>query len=777
MNEDDRLLARLQRFVGGGKPQRERIGRYRLLELLGEGGTGVVFRARDEELGRDVALKMLKTAQSFSEARVERFLREARTAARLRHPGIATVHETGRDDDVLFYTMELVAGRPLDPRSGTLEDRVAILSKSSRAIHYAHEQGILHRDLKPGNILVDERGQPRVLDFGLSRDAAGPEGLTETGAVFGTPAYMAPEQAEGRSALVAATADVYALGTLLYESLTGHVPFEGDSLGQILHRVLTQEPLPPHGPPDLAAVALKALEKNPARRYASASLFADDLDRYLAGEPTTARPRSFVGTWRRHAARRWKGALILALVCSLSLLLFITTRGDHGEMVEASVDSPSGSGRLKSGDGLKSDHGATLTYPDGSRLMLGPGSSIRQGRGHVGMAYSRVSRQVTLLTGTYTISVTAQSAKEPMAVSTLHADAYLQEGRYSIEVTPAWTRVDTESGSARVVALRGGPLAQAGAGQYAVVESGKDIVVRRPEDGLIRTDQSGAYDNLTLGLTAILVLPPGPPSDELLLELGKDVAEDRIALSRTRDGSLRYEAAGSRAVQIPGVFVPDQVQRIALVHQPAGGVFVFGNGTALGAGLAALPPRTVSRTRMHRAPALLDLRVYSRALSDAEYARMDHELAACHGGAAPDSGWNATYFNDITLSSACLTRRDAEINFDWGPESPDLAIHTDRFSARWTGRLIPIYTEPTTFHVTTDDGVRLWIDGKLVVDAWVDQVPTEFSATVPLDAGTPVDIRMEYYEQASSAQAKLFWSGPSTPKSCIPASRITSHSK
>jgi len=767
MNEDDRRLARFQNFVGGRSLPRERIGRYRLLELLGEGGAGVVFRARDEELGRDVALKMLKTAQSFSETQVERFLREARTAARLRHPGIATVHETGRDQDVLYYTMELVPGRPFDPRRGTLPERVALLSKVARAIHYAHENGILHRDLKPGNILVDDQGQPRVLDFGLSRDAAAPGSLTQTGAVFGTPAYMAPEQAEGRD--VAATADVYALGTLLYESLTGHVPFDGDSLRQILNRLLTEEPPPPQGPPDLAAIALKSLEKNPARRYASAGEFADDLDRYLSGKPTIARPPSLAGKFCRHVARRWKAVLLLAIISSLCLLLYKVSRGDLGETVEASVESPSGPSRLRSGDGLKAAERTTVTYEDGSRLLLSPGSSVRQGRGHIGMPFSRVSRHVTLLTGVYAITVTAQTPKEPMAVSTYHAAVYLQQGYYAVEVTPSWTRVEAQSGLARVAALHGGPVAIAGAGQIAVLESGKDILVRKPEDGLIRGDQPGACDDLTLGLTAMMVLPPSAPADELLLQLGKGIGEDGIAVSRTRNGALRYEAVGVRDVEIPGVFVPDQVQRISVVHHPGGGVFVARNGVALGSAFVSLPSRPASRSRMTAAPALKEFRVYRRALSDAECARIDQDLAGRYGGAASEAGWSATYFNGTSLSSPVLTRRDAEINFDWGPESPDLSIDADRFSARWTGRLIAPHTEPTTFHVTADDGVRLWVGGKLVIDSWVDQVPTEFSATVPLVAGTRVELRLEYYEQASSAQVRLFWSGPSTPKSCIPA--------
>lgn len=175
---------------------------------------------------------------------------------------------------------------------------------------------------------------------------------------------------------------------------------------------------------------------------------------------------------------------------------------------------------------------------------------------------------------------------------------------------------------------------------------------------------------------------------------------------------------------------------------------------------------------MHSAASLLDVRVYCRTLSDAEVARLDREIAGRYGTQDPEPGWTARYFNGTTLSSLRTTRREREIDWDWGPESPDLSIDSDRFSARWTGRLLPLYTEPTTFHVIADDGVRLWIDGHLAVDSWMDQVPTEFTATVPLVAGKPVDVRMEFYEQASSAQAKLLWSGPSMPKSRVPAGRM-----
>lgn len=278
-----------------------RIGRYRLIELLGEGGMGVVFRASDDELGREVALKMLKTAQAYSAGQLERFQREARNTARLQHPSIATLYEFGHEGDTLFLSLELIDGQPFNPRQGDLHVRVALLEKVARAVHYAHEQGVIHRDLKPGNILVDRSGAPHLLDFGLSRDLEQPSELTRSGAFFGTPSYAAPEQAAGRIREIDPRTDVYSLGAILYEILTGLVPFSGASVAEILRKVSVEEPARPSGPVELRTISLKALEKDPSRRYDSAGAFGDDLGRWLRGEPISAKAIS-------RTARLWRGA-------------------------------------------------------------------------------------------------------------------------------------------------------------------------------------------------------------------------------------------------------------------------------------------------------------------------------------------------------------------------------------------------------------------------------------------------------------------------------------
>jgi hypothetical protein len=304
---------------GGDAPEApdRRVGKYRLVERLGEGGMGVVFRAIDEELGREVALKMLKTAQAYSAGQMERFQREARNTARLRHPGIATLYEIGHAGDTVYLSLELLAGKPFDPKGGDLHVRVALLEKVARAVQYAHEQGVIHRDLKPGNILVDQDGAPHLLDFGLSRDLESPSELTRSGAFFGTPSYAAPEQAEGRVRELDARADIYSLGAILYEVMTGDVPFTGASIAEILRKVSVEEPASPKGPADLRTICLKAMEKDPGRRYASAGALADDLGRWLRGEPIHARPISATARVLR-GAKKHRAVLIPA---GLALLL------------------------------------------------------------------------------------------------------------------------------------------------------------------------------------------------------------------------------------------------------------------------------------------------------------------------------------------------------------------------------------------------------------------------------------------------------------------------
>jgi len=304
------------------------ISGYEILEMLGQGGMGVVFRARQLRLGRIVALKMILPGRKPSETEAARFRREIETVAELQHPNIVQIYEVGDYDGKPFFSLEFCAGGSLADRlmNGPLPPREAaeLVRTLAGAMAAAHCQGIIHRDLKPGNILLHKDGSPRITDFGLARRLDSEDGLTVTGAILGTPSYMAPEQAAGHSREVGTPADIYALGAILYELLTGRPPFRADTPWNTVRLVISGEPVPPRRlqarvPADLETICLKCLEKEPNRRYHSALDLAEDLRRYLAHEPILARPVSLTGRllrWcRRHPAMAGlAGTLLLALV-------------------------------------------------------------------------------------------------------------------------------------------------------------------------------------------------------------------------------------------------------------------------------------------------------------------------------------------------------------------------------------------------------------------------------------------------------------------------------
>lgn len=307
-------------------PQVDSIPGYEILQELGRGGMGVVYKARQVNLNRTVALKMILAGSHASANAMARFLKEAETIARLKHPQIVQVHEFGSHAGMPYFCMEYLEG-------GSLADKISSQPQSpgaaarmvemlAQAVSAAHEQGIIHRDLKPGNVLLDSNGTLKITDFGLAKE--GDAGTTATGEVLGTPSYMAPEQAAGKVKEIGPAADIYALGAILYELLTARPPFKGATAWDTLQMVTGAEPVPPSQfqakiPRDLETICLKCLQKDPARRYSSAQALAEDLQRFSAGEPIVARP---VG--RAERLWRWcqrKPALAIALASvALSLL-------------------------------------------------------------------------------------------------------------------------------------------------------------------------------------------------------------------------------------------------------------------------------------------------------------------------------------------------------------------------------------------------------------------------------------------------------------------------
>jgi tetratricopeptide (TPR) repeat protein/tRNA A-37 threonylcarbamoyl transferase component Bud32 len=307
------------------------IGDYELLSVLGQGGMGVVYKAKQISLNREVALKMIRNSELASEDQIRRFQNEAEIVALFDHPAIVPIYEVGIHGDQRYFSMKLIDGAGLDKRikSSPLDPRVAaeLVAEVAEAIHHAHQRGLLHRDLKPANILVDAEGRPHVTDFGLAKRMEEKSGLTMSGEIMGTPAYMAPEQAMGRNSEITTASDVYGLGGILYAAITGREPFQGNTLLETLHKVRASAPDKPTRidkkiPRDLEVICLKCLEKDPKRRYASAQEVADDLHRWLNGEPIVARPvnaaaRSWMWCKRRPALAALGGALALAIIAGV----------------------------------------------------------------------------------------------------------------------------------------------------------------------------------------------------------------------------------------------------------------------------------------------------------------------------------------------------------------------------------------------------------------------------------------------------------------------------
>jgi WD40 repeat protein len=316
-------------------PGASRLGNYELVGEIARGGMGVVFRARQIGLNRIVALKMILTGPLAGDAALQRFRIEATAAAQLDHPNIVPIYEVGEDAGQHFFSMKLVEGGSvadhLQRYLGNPHAAATMLSKVARAVHFAHQRGILHRDLKPANVLLDSAGEPLVSDFGLAKWDQLDANLTHADTCLGTPGYMAPEQAKGSQGM-STSADIYSLGAILYQCLTGLPPFTGGNVAEVLRKLIDEEPVPPRTlgksvPHDLEIICLKCLSKEPRQRYPSAEALADDLDRFVHGEPIEARA---VGTieriWRwcrRKPALATAGAVAIVAVIGAIITLSI----------------------------------------------------------------------------------------------------------------------------------------------------------------------------------------------------------------------------------------------------------------------------------------------------------------------------------------------------------------------------------------------------------------------------------------------------------------------
>jgi serine/threonine protein kinase len=336
--------------AGGGDPgppsaMSMDFGDYELLEQIGRGGQGIVFRARQKSLNRIVALKVIGLGRWATEAHLKRFRLEAEAAARLEHPGIVPIYEVGERDGSCYFSMRFVEGGQLDEvvRREPMQARrgAELMAKVARTVHYAHEHGILHRDIKPGNILLDKDGEPHLTDFGLARLIETESAVTRTLEVLGTPSYMAPEQAVGNNAALTAATDVYGLGAVFYQLLTGHPPFAGGTTYETIKLLLDTEPrqprvLNPKIDRDLSTICLKCLEKDPKRRYSSALALAEDLEHWLKHEPIRAHRTGLPTRGKKWVRRNPSIAVMTALLLALAVPLGVMIWKSETERLPAS---------------------------------------------------------------------------------------------------------------------------------------------------------------------------------------------------------------------------------------------------------------------------------------------------------------------------------------------------------------------------------------------------------------------------------------------------------
>jgi serine/threonine protein kinase len=382
------------RGAGTGLPSGATLryfGDYEIKHELGRGGMGVVYEARQVSLNRPVALKMIKAGLLAGDNELQRFQNEAEAVALLDHPSVVPVYEVGEHEGQRYFSMKLVAGGSLvplldrfksDPKAAAM-----LVAEAAEAVAHAHMRGILHRDLKPANILVDELGRPHVTDFGLAKRLEADADLTVSGAILGTPGYMAPEQAMGRRGSITTATDVYGLGSVLYFLLTGRAPFGGESVVDTLDAVRNTPPEPPtrtnaRVPRDLETVCLKCLDKDPQRRYTGAQALADDLRAWLDARPIAARPvnpaaRAWLWCRRRPAVAALTAGLIVALISGIAAggSQWARAEKNYRKAMAANASFASADANLRSSLAAEQD--------SRRRAIAGFGVALRAVQGHV----------------------------------------------------------------------------------------------------------------------------------------------------------------------------------------------------------------------------------------------------------------------------------------------------------------------------------------------------------------------------------------------------------
>ena len=348
-------------FIKMNQEKPSQIGPYLLLEELGRGGMGIVYKGYHPGLNQTFAIKMMGGDENASETRLKRFHREIQTMAKLQHPGIIQIMASGQEENKHYFVMEYVDGEPLSrwlQKEFPLRDRLILFEKILKALNYAHEQGVIHRDLKPDNLFITKEGEPKIGDFGLAKDAfleLEDQKITQSGILLGTAHYMSPEQAAGEAKNVTVHTDIYAMGVCLYQLLTQKRPHEAGTLSLLLKKILQEDPLPPsvHSPGihrDLDVILLKTLEKFPEKRYSSAKDFADDIRRFLDGYPILAKPSTWKDSslkwFQRHKQWAILGILILGTFFSFWIVFYKTTLHNKKYQIQYCYDQAEKSLRM-----------------------------------------------------------------------------------------------------------------------------------------------------------------------------------------------------------------------------------------------------------------------------------------------------------------------------------------------------------------------------------------------------------------------------------------------
>jgi predicted Ser/Thr protein kinase/tetratricopeptide (TPR) repeat protein len=790
-------------------PAPERLGKYELLRELGRGGMGVVYEARDADLGRKVALKLMITPAGADPKEVahdeERFVQEAQLTAKLKHPNIVTVYEAGILDGRRFIAMELVEGLPFSQwrKQGgvSLKQQVAVLRDVALAVHHAHEQGVLHRDLKPRNVLVSPDGHAYVTDFGLAKPLGTKvhASLTGSGAVVGTPAYMSPEQAQSGHRVDWRT-DIWSLGVMLYEILTDRTPFTGESPLEILMKVVKDDVVPPSRAASGAAarqidkaienVCLKALAKRDRDRYPTARAFAEDLTRWLSGQevrtvaPKPARKPSYL------RAAVLGAALGVAAVGGLMLAVSVRRPSVAAELAEARrhMDEENYT------EALIAFTRALAKDPEHAEAIEG------ERRAREALRKKSLEREQQLRAALESARGDAERARreaeekaraEERALSPEEREA-LAAQRAAAEERARRAEEEARRADEQLRLTRSGPAARPSPGTVPADDAWKDAVNLLGLVELPRNVVSGTWTWREGALAsgrepfARVEIPYVPPEEyDLRVVFRRKAGTDAVALILGARGGTPVVWALGAAGNTSLALRPPPVE-----GPPAVGPPVLENDR---------PYTAVIQVRRRRVRALLEGRLVEeregsledpasdpawRLRGDAVLGLGSHEspvvfqrvdllevtgrgrravsapmpvfVPPARSGAPLRPGLVGEYYYGADFEVLALRRVDPAVSFEWGEGPPWPGGPKDAFSVRWRGYLHAPRPGRYTFSVEADDGVRVRLDGRQILSSWGLHAEPPKPVACVLEEGYH-RLEVDYYDRAYRASIAVQW--------------------